>query len=498
MILVPNLQLPSNGSKLFWICALMVCLFSSCDLFKKAQPSNPDDVINEKEKDLDPIQGKRVFDPETGTYVFIEETPTEKMDTIVWKRLAENDYPPITSETSFFVDSELSSEVIGEDTRFGGQFLSSYRISLMLPFLTNRFDATSGNRSENSDYALNFYGGARMALEELGAEGIKLQVDVFDSKANDRVVYDILRNNSTIAESHLIIGPYQKQNVRMVADYAKQREIPFVSPYSSSANLSMQNPFYLQVSPPLRAHCEAILSNALDRFQPEQIVLVARDKKEELERFEYFQNAYKQSTEDGIVEPLEEFIISSKSVDLEEMDLLPFFELKDTMVFIVPSFSNETFIYNFLRKLDLARTPGGYVIVYGMPQWMEYEKIDYDYYEKLNVTVSSDAYINPQADAVRFFRKRFFDRYGAIPSKDAFLGYDITLFFGRMLQKYGTRFQYYLDQEVNQYLHTKFEILPEVAKTSRFGLEKFDINQFQNKFLNILEFEDYQFQPKPY
>ncbi|MEM9776514.1 MAG: hypothetical protein AAF902_18190, partial [Chloroflexota bacterium] len=35
-------------------------------------PSNPDDVINEKEKDLDPIQGKRVFDPETGTYVFIE------------------------------------------------------------------------------------------------------------------------------------------------------------------------------------------------------------------------------------------------------------------------------------------------------------------------------------------------------------------------------------------------------------------------------------------
>jgi hypothetical protein len=497
MISVRNHQLPLNGNSIIWLCFCSLLLLSSCDLFKKAQGPKIDD--EEQNDGLEPIQGRRVFDPETGTYVLIEETPTEKMDTILWKRLAENDYPPITSETSFFDETGLISEVIGEDTRFGGQLLSSYRLSVILPFLTNRFDAVSKNYADDSRYALNFYAGMQMALEELESEGVKLSVDVYDSKANDRVVYDLLRTNSKISESHLIIGPYRKQNVRMVADFARQEEIPFVSPFNRSADVSSRNPFYMQLSPPIQAHCEVLTMHALDHFRPDQIVLVARDKSEEMERFRFFQDAYKELAEDPDVEPLEEFIISGKSVDLEEMDLLPFFELQDTMAFIVPSFSNETFIYSFLRKVDLARNPeGGHVVVYGMPQWMDYEKIDYAYYEKLNVTVTSDFYLDPDLNDVRFFKRRFFDRYGSIPTNDSFLGYDTALFFGRMLQKYGTRFQYYLDQESGNYLHTVFEIKPTVTKTDRFGLEKFDIDQFENKFLNVLEFEDYQFRPKQY
>ena len=50
------------------------------------------------------------------------------------------------------------------------------------------------------------------------------------------------------------------------------------------------------------------------------------------------------------------------------MDLLPFLELRDTSVFILPSWSNETFIYSFLRKLDVSRDASSYIVVYGMPQ----------------------------------------------------------------------------------------------------------------------------------
>lgn len=499
MISVQNLLLPLNGNKIaLLLCLSAVLLLSSCDLFKKAQgPSgNNGDDDDKKEEELEPIQGRRVFDPETGTYVVIEETPTEKMDTIIWKVLPENNNPPITSGTSFFADNDKASKVIGQDTRFGGQLLSSYKISLILPFLSDRFDAISGNMSEDSKYALNFYAGARLALEELGAEGVNLKVDVHDSKANDRIVYDLLRNNSSLSESHLIVGPYRKQNVRMVADYAKQREIPFVSPYSASEGLATRNPFYIQISPTLQNHCEAIMNHALDRYRPDQIVLVSRDKPEEMERLPYFQNAYKARIEKPDAEPLEQFIIANRTVDLQDMDLLPFFELQDTTIFIVPSFSNETFIYSFLRKVDLSRNPGGLVVVYGMPQWQSYEKIEYDYYERLNVTISTDNFIDGNSDKVRFFKRRFFDRFGSIPTDDAFLGYDVTLFFGRMLNKYGTKFQYYLDQESEQYLHTRFEVKPAVTNTGNFGLERYNVDQFQNKFLNILEFEDYQFQPK--
>ena len=179
--------------------------------------------------------------------------------------------------------------------------------------------------------------------------------------------------------------------------------------------------------------------------------------------------------------------------------MLPFISLQDTAVFIVPSWSNETFIYSFLQKLDLARGGGVegeedvHVVVYGMPQWMDFERVDFSYYEKLNVHVSSSIYLDPLAPEVQLFKRRFYERFGTIPQPEAFQGYDVMLYFGRMIHKYGTKFQYSLDREMKQTLHTRFEF-DQVVRPVTIGRENLPIEQFENKYINILTFKNFQFQ----
>ena len=333
-----------------------------------------------------------------------------------------------------------------------------------------------------------------MALEDLDAEGVKLNVHIIDTEASEQKVTRDYRTNTDLRNSHLVIGPYRRDNVRLAGDYAKQVDHVLVSPYSASSGLATRNPGFVQVSPTLETHCEAITRHARARFRPDQIVLVCRDKEAEIQRLQYFQDENARLTGFREAPRFREYVVAEEGENFDALDLTPLLEVSDTTVFIIPSWSSETFIYSFLRKIDLARSEFNHIVVYGMPQWMEYEIIDYDYYEKLNVHVSSNIYLDQLSSDVKFFKRRFYERYGVAPPDEAFIGYDVMYYFGRMLHKNGTRFQYVLERQPAEALHTLFDFERVVIPTTT-GRENPPIEYFENKFVNILRFQDYQFRP---
>ena len=486
MTSVQNRPQQSSGNK-FLLVLCLLSLLSSCDLFKKVQG---DDDITKTGEELDEIRGKKVYDPETGTYIIVEETPTEKMDTIKWRDLPSISNPPITSEGAF-VENVQGKELIRTGD-FGSEFFSSYDIALVLPFLTDRYKRSNSRIDSKSHWAINYYGGARLALDDLKEEGISINLSVLDSKASENEVRALTRKGDGLKNANLIIGPYRRNNVKTMADFAKQENITFVSPYSASANISERNPDYIQVNPTLETHCKAITRHARERYRTDQIILVSQDNQAEIDRFKFFHDEnFVLSL--GDTTRFREYIISESSVDLNQVNVLPLMQFGDTTVFIIPSWSEETFIISFLRKLYLAQTEENTIVVYGMPQWMKYERVDYDHFEKLNVHVSSGSYIDPFSTDAQFFKRRFYDTYGTAPREEAYLGYDVMRYFGKMLNKYGTKFQYWLDQEAAQQLHTTFEFDRVVVPTTT-GAENLPIEQFENKYVNILRFQDYQFQ----
>lgn len=493
MILVQNHQQLLNGSKAFFVALFAVLTWSSCELLK---PLPQDNTANTgKKEELDPIQGRRVYDPATGTYVIVQNAPTEPMDTIIWTDIPSSIEPPIYSSAAPVINNGGNNPNPVKPIGLGegnSQLLSSYNVAVILPFLSDRYDVVNKRISDNSQWALQYYNGMQLAFDDLSAQGIALNVSVIDSKASESVVGGLARTNKDINDAHLVIGPYKRNNVAILADKARTTGAVVVSPHTASSNVSAQNPNYIQLKPTLETHCQAIMQYVYEKHQPRNVVLVGIDSDAEARRFKYFQDEYKLLNGMTDTSGLREILVDTSSTNFQTKSLKDWFSLDNETVFIVPSWSNEIFIYNLLRKLDIDRKEYQNVYVYGMPQWMDYERIDFDYFEKLNVHISNSAFVDDFNVDVRAFKKRYYDRYGEVPNEEAFAAYDLTSYMGKMINKHGTLFQLQLEANPQQLLHTKFDF-QRVVTPSANALELPRIERWENKFVNILRFQNYRF-----
>ncbi len=502
MTSVPNHRPPLSGNKsaALWVLSIIL-LFSSCDVLKPV--SSGGSSTQPRSAELEPIQGRRVYDPKTGTYVIMQEVPTEKMDTIAWKEISETNYPPIISKPGAFPilgsgnaggsgGSSPSQPIrVGEQ---GSQILSSYNVAVMLPFLADRFNPESGQMDENSLWALHFASGMRLALEELSAQGANLNVTLHDTRASEQTTSELLQSDRDLAQAHLVIGPYRRENVALVANKVRNTNQVLVSPHSAASNVSDRNPNYIQVNPTLETHCQTIMRHAYPRHDRTAIVLVARDDAAEVARFQFFNDEYRRLNGLRDTARLQQLVIPAASATMTGVDLARYMRNNDTTVFILPTWADEIFVSSFLRKLDVSRAPYQAVVVYGMPQWMAFERIEFDYFERLNVHVTSSFYLDPANQDVRNFRRNFFDRFGDVPREEAFSGYSIARYFVDQLRKNGTRFQYAMERDPYRALHTQYRF-ERVVIPGTTGAEFPPIERWENKYLNVLHFRNYQFEP---
>lgn len=491
MISVPNLHQRLNGNSLFFFFLALLFL-NSCDPLKKIPKADKP----ETEQELEAITGGKIYDPQTGTFVNTGPiTPTETLDTTEWTILPKLDYPPIYSTTTSSTGGEVPVKRIRID-QYGSEVLSSYNVSLLLPFMTQSFTPEATVFSESSNWALQYYCGTKIALEDLESKGLALKLNVLDTKGSLRELNNLIRENEALKNSHLLIGPNKSELVPALLDFAAQTDKVLVAPNHIPEKPFSNKPNYIQVKPGFKTHCQALTQDALRKYRPDQIVVVARSRASELEGMAYIQEEFKKLTA-GTEAQLREYVINlddETSSVFESIDVLPFISLTDTTVFILPSWSNESFVFAFLRKLDLSRENEEAVVVYGLPQWMRYERIDFDYYSKLNVHISQNLFLDPFSPEAQAFKETFFRRYGTMPTIEAYLGYDVMSYFGQMIHKYGTRFQYALESEPENGISMAFD-LERLVDFSSGRTENLPIQQFENKHIYILKFQDYNFVP---
>lgn len=481
----------TNKSILFAFLLVSI-LTASCDLFKPAQDTNNEKVYKD-EKELGEIQGKRVYNPETGEWETKQEVTT-KIDTVEWVDLPPNKFPPITSDGEY---TDIPNPIGEEGTAANGSVLKgTYDVTLLLPFNTQYTSETSLDK--RSKWATNFYAGSKMALDALREENVNLRVEVLDTRGNESRVNNYLATNTAVQSADVVIGPYLRKNINRVADWAKKNDKILISPFSASMNLVRQNPNYIQINPSIKAHARALMNHALDNYSENDMLIVARNDNSERQLAEFMQEARRERRNMGQVDTTKivDYIVNSESADFNEIEIADYINVGGTTVILVPSYKSEPFVYALLRKLYIAKKPGDRIVVYGLPSWKNFERIDFDYYENLNVHISAGTFVDNQDPNVRLFKQKYFDTYATPPTDEAVLGYDVTLFTGRMLKKYGTKFQLNLEEEgAMPYLQSKLDFERIVLNPSFDDNDLQRIDQFENKFVHILKFDNYYFQP---
>ncbi len=492
MTLVQNLPLLLNGSKIKGMAAFLIfCLLTNCGVVKTV-PSN--DTLDYGTTERDPIHGNK---PTASTDDKAPTTTSEtNTNTIEWSDTTIVINKP-TIDTSKIVEiitpAEVNVEEIEEEIVTELEEIpitkDGYKVVVMLPFFTNKF-STYGSINKDSKMALEFYEGAKMAFDRLRGEGVALDVTVLDTKGDVGTVQYLLQT-SEVLDADLIIGPVTKDNSRLVAEFARNNRKTMVSPLNRRGDIAKQNPFYVQVNPTLNTHFVELLSYIYKSYgSTSNALIIAPAGRTGQQRMRYWQQANFIANQSASVPPLKSMTFDPKSAGNVELDLETYLTKGAQNIVIIPS-SSESFVNFMMRELSPLRHDYPMVVL-GMHYWEHFEKVDYGYYENLKVHISSEYYVNKNDSQYRSFKRQYFDNYGANPSETVLKGYDTMLFFSRMMTKYGVYPQNHLANESARYMHTTFAITP---KFSSSGASETGgaVSTYENSYINILKFEDFQF-----
>lgn len=361
----------------------------------------------------------------------------------------------------------------------------TYHIAFLLPFLTNQM---RGSVPDKSRLALHFYTGAKIALEQLSTElSINITADAWDTQGNDADFQKLLKN-PRLEKASVFIGPIRSSHVETFAAWTKSRKKILISPETPNDELTKANPDFIQINPSLRSHCEAITRHIRKVNRPDAVTLICKQR--EADRLPYFQDA---NVAFGGSSRFAELIVPDATNNFDKIDLKNFIKAGRTSVFVLPSWSSQDFVMAFLRKLKDVKGSNR-VEVYGMPQWRNFEVIDPEYLSSLNVHISASGWLDFNQQETKDFQQKFYEITGTIPDEEGFNGYDVTLFTGRMLARYGLSFPTRLSGEAQQTMRGNFNF-SKIFVSGSLDDSRNQPDYWENKFVHILKFEKFGYVP---
>jgi ABC-type branched-subunit amino acid transport system substrate-binding protein len=132
--------------------------------------------------------------------------------------------------------------------------------------------------------------------------------------------------------------------------------------------------------------------------------------------------------------------------------------IKEKEYAVIICSSDAKFVTPSIDKLFKLKNlkSGGYDLqLFGHPNWVK-QNYNIDQLQDLRTIVSSSYQIDYKSSAVINFIKKYRARYSFEPSEYSFKGFDIGLYFAKLMAKYGPAYIDYLTKEKYIGLHNDF------------------------------------------
>lgn len=371
--------------------------------------------------------------------------------------------------------------VIESKVFYKGEIKEEYNIALFLPFnleTENSSDEekanTSSEISNKTTIALQFYEGALLAIDSLKKLKFNAKVFVYDIDDKDSMNIATILKKPELTKMDLIIGPLYGTSFMPAAKFAKEHMIPIVSPFAKVNKILFNNPYVCKVSPSEILQVEQMAHFVVDTFKLQNIIAVSSQNMKEFPMF----NAFKKVANENL---LKTGRAASDSVKLvyNINALQGMLQLDKTNVIVLPS-NNQSFVSDVLNKLNVLNNKYK-IVLFGMQSWLQYDNIDYEYFNELAVHIPSNGFIEYERRDTKNFVQKYRDRFKTDPGMYGFQGYDVTFYFLSALKKYGSGFLNNLSTNQSAGLETGF----------RFAQFPSD-SGFENRSVMMLKYQNYQ------
>jgi len=393
------------------------------------------------------------------------------------------DKPPVLATTPV-VKQEAADRatVVPPSIIYKGEKKSEYNIAFFLPFHANEAGAMDVEKLAKGDQqfstkttvALQFYEGALLAIDSLKKQHFNAKVFVYDIDDSDSLNLLNILKKPELAEMDLMIGPLYGSSFIPFSKFAKDHEIPIVSPFTQVNKILFNNPYVCKVSPSTTLQMEQMAGFVVDSFDTQNIILVNTGNVKELA----FYSAFKTAANKGLLAKGHAPADSVREVMKLEGVQGALSSTKRNII-VLPS-NNQSYVTEFISKLNVMKEKHD-IVLFGLQNWNSYDNLDLEYLNNLSLHTPANNFVDYENAVAKQFIKTYRDRYRAEPENYAYQGFDVTYYFLSALQKEGKAFLNTLPANRQNGIETNFNF-------AQFPSD----SGFENRYVYILKYKDYK------
>ena len=291
-----------------------------------------------------------------------------------------------------------------------------------------------------------FYQGLNMAADSLKKAGFKIDIYVHDiASAAERP--DMLVSKGILDSADLIIGAVPASDIAVIAEFANNKHINFISALAPSDGGVKNVPYLTILQPTLRTHCEWIATDVISKCAGQKVMIYYRKSVEpDSSAWKYIVNA-------DDINKVDTRKISCKTLPAPE-------KIKDIIdsgknnVVILPVLDN-IYADSILAMLS-ANFPQSHFEIYGMPTWVNTKKRSFP---NISIHTTAPFSFDMASASAKYVARTYKKDYGGKPPELVYRGYEAMFWYANLLRQYGTIFnEHYSDNSTTPF--TRFEVKP--------------------------------------
>jgi LysM repeat protein len=328
-------------------------------------------------------------------------------------------------------NKKITNELLNVSSKVKND-IKSVKTALLIPFGLKE-GTTPQNAAGNR--MVEYYAGFLLALKDLKKKGISVDLQVYDIGSGVDLLSTILKKTS-MQDVDLIIGGLSDKQIKLIAAFSNEKEIPYVIPFTSKTDEPLNYYTVYQISTPQSYLYSKASAAFCNKYKDANIIFYISESSKS--KMDFIKTVQKDLT----VKKIPYKVVKDENLSSEIQNAL---SSTKNNVFVPSDDALETLL-NLITPLKsvLETIPQTAVSLFGYPAWQIYAaKYSADFFQ-LNVAFYSIFYANPTSSKVKSFYNNYIQWYSreminTFP-KYGILGYDMGMFFIQLLDKYGTSY----------------------------------------------------------
>lgn len=309
-----------------------------------------------------------------------------------------------------------------------------YHVAIMLPFMLNK---GVGYSEAISNMAAEFLMGAQMAIDSLEKAGLNAKVYVYDTENSPEKIRSILAKPE-LASMDLIIGPLNKSNAPLVADWCLEHKVRMVCPVNVDTKILQNNPYVYTTMGSDITLMKGLAKFMAQQFKGSKIVLIKPTTPQDSVLYQAFRSEYNRLAGAG----------ATKLIETSPGNFSGYLSNSGRTALVFPT-NDVKSATSFMNELSrYAHKFGSSSYVFGTDAWLDMDGINAFYRNKYRITVPTSMDLNYNYERTKIYHRKYRSLYQSDFTKVAIQGFDVMYNFCSELL---------LDKKAGQLIMNDFE-----------------------------------------